>query len=100
MVKPSVDTDTIQRSLRHVAVDLQAHFVQQDGEVYSLDDLQRALTGWLELSIESLVDDALFHTVEGDRSYAFNRPAFETQMQRMQPVQSRSTIHSTDPIAA
>ncbi|PSB06194.1 hypothetical protein C7B61_05000 [filamentous cyanobacterium CCP1] len=81
-----IDQDAIQSALKLAASELQAHFLQEEGELYRADDLQQALNHWLELSIESLVDDVLFHAVEGDRSYAFNREAFEARMRRMQPM--------------
>lgn len=56
--------------------------------MYRLEDLQRVLMHWLESSIESLVEDALFHTLEGERAFAFNRRAFERQMQYLQPISS------------
>lgn len=81
-----IDTDATQTALHATAVELQARFVDEFGEEYRLEDLQAALSHWLELSIESLVEDALFHTVEGDRSHAFNRRAFEIQIRNLQPV--------------
>ncbi|HEY9644532.1 MAG TPA: hypothetical protein V6C57_28810 [Coleofasciculaceae cyanobacterium] len=83
---PFMDIEAIQTALNQTAIALQARFAQETGECYCVEDLQQALTHWLELSIEELVDDALFHTVEGDRAYAFNRRAFELQMQRLQPL--------------
>jgi hypothetical protein len=81
-----VDTDSIQSALETAAIDLQTHFLQEEGEVYRVEDLQQALESWLELSVESLVEDALFHAVEGDRSVAFNRSAFESQLKRVKPL--------------
>lgn len=87
-----VDTDSIQSALETAAIDLQAHFLQQEGEIYQVADLQRALENWLELSVESLVEDALFHAVEGDRSVAFNRSAFESQLRRVKPIAGREAL--------
>jgi hypothetical protein len=81
---PFIDTEAVETTLNQTAIALQTHFVQETGEWYGAEDLQQALTQWLELSIEALVEDALFHTLEGDRAYAFNRRAFELQMQRIQ----------------
>lgn len=78
-----IDTDATQAALQSVATELQARFVEESGEQYCVEDLQIALSHWLELSIESLVEDALFHTVEGDRSHAFNRRAFEMQLRKL-----------------
>lgn len=81
---PFIDTEAVEATLNQTAIALQTHFVQETGEWYGAEDLQQALTQWLELSIEALAEDALFHAVEGDRAYAFNRRAFELQMQRIQ----------------
>ncbi len=83
-----VDDSTIQDTLNEAANQLKDHFIREEGSAYSIEDLQQALSNWLDLSVESLLDDVLFHVVEGDRAYAFNRRAFELQMQRLQPVQS------------
>jgi hypothetical protein len=85
-----IDTDATQTALQSAAAELQARFAQESGEQYCVTDLQRALSQWLELSIESLVEDAVFHTVEGDRSHAFNRRAFEIQLRKLQSV---ATLH-------
>ncbi len=79
-----IDTDATQVALQAAATELQARLAEASGERYRVEDLQMALAHWLELSIESLVEDALFHALEGDRSYAFNRRAFETQLCRLQ----------------
>ena len=79
-----IDTDATQTALHDAAAELQARLVEASGERYRVEDLQTALSHWLELSIESLVEDALFHALEGDRSYAFNRRAFETQLGKLQ----------------
>lgn len=81
-----IDTDAIQSALQDAALELQARYQHEDGETYRLEDLQKALTHWLEVSIESLAEEALFHTAEGDRSCAFNRDAFELQMRRVKPI--------------
>jgi hypothetical protein len=83
---PFIDTEAVQTALNQTAIALQVRFAQETGDRYGVEDLQQALTHWLELSIEELVDDALFHTVEGDRAYAFNRRAFELQIKRLQPL--------------
>jgi len=85
-----IDTDATQAALQTAATELQARLVEESGERYRVEDLQTALAHWLELSIESLVEDALFHAIEGDRSYAFNRRAFETQLRKLQ-VESASS---------
>ncbi|NJO77094.1 MAG: hypothetical protein HC827_00285 [Cyanobacteria bacterium RM1_2_2] len=83
---PFIDTDATHFALKNAAVELQERLAQEYGEQYRAEDLQIALTHWLELSIESLVDDVLFHTLEGDRSHAFNRRVFEKQLKKLQPT--------------
>lgn len=81
----AIDTDAIHLALDEAAIELQNRFAEEYGERYVLEDLQGALTRWLELSIEALVEDVVFHTIEGDRTYAFNRRAFEVQLQNLKP---------------
>lgn len=82
---PFIDTDATHFALETAAIELQERLAQEYGEQYRAEDLQTALAHWLELSIESLVEDVLFHTIEGDRSYAFNRRVFEKQLKKLQP---------------
>jgi hypothetical protein len=89
MIAPLVDTDTIQTAFKTAAAELQAYYAHEYGDTYRAEDLQQALNNWLELSVEYLVEDVLFHTIEGDRSYAFNRAAFELQMRQIQPVEQK-----------
>ena len=89
---PSPVPAALREAVWQAALQLQAHLDQEESIVYQVEDLQFVLTRWLEHSIESLVEDALFHTVEGDRAYAFNRPAFERYLKRIQPIQAE---HST-----
>lgn len=92
MTTLSIDANTIQQELNSVAAELQAYYVQKNGTTYTTEDLTKVLTNWLELSIEALVEDAMFHVVEGDRSYAFNRHAFEHEMERIVPVADSSAF--------
>lgn len=90
-----IDTDTVHSALEAVAIELHNHFLHEEGEAYRIEDLQNALAHWLELSVESLVEEALFHTVEGDPSVAFNRYAFEQQMKRIKPMKApREVAHA------
>ncbi|MBW4468134.1 MAG: hypothetical protein KME07_22130 [Pegethrix bostrychoides GSE-TBD4-15B] len=85
-----IDIDATQAALQTTAAELQARLAEESGERYRIEDLQTALAHWLELSIESLVEDALFHAHAGDRSYAFNRRAFETQLRKL-PAEAASS---------
>jgi hypothetical protein len=78
----------VQDTLSDAASQLKNRFLREEGNTYAVEDLQKALGNWLQLSVESLLDDVLFHVVEGDRAYAFNRRAFEIEIQRLQPVSS------------
>jgi hypothetical protein len=88
LVDELASDSTAQRTLKDAANQLQDHFLKEEGSAYSVEDLQKALSNWLELSVESLLDDVLFHVVEGDRAYAFNRRAFELEIQRLHPLPS------------
>jgi hypothetical protein len=94
-----IDTEAVQQSLRETAIALRTHYADETGETYRVEELQQALTQWLELSIETLVDDAFFHTAEGDRAYAFNRRAFDLQLQRLQPIEPAHGAVSPDRLA-
>lgn len=95
-----IDSSTVQSALYQAAVQLQAHLAQEEGELYRLEDLQQVLVRWLESSIECLVEDALFHTLEGDRAFAFNRHAFERQMQHLEPLSApnSATTSAANPV--
>ncbi len=96
-----IDTDAIQSTLKDAAIELQARYLQEEGEVYRLEDLQKALTHWLELSIETLAEEALFHVAEGDRTTAFNREGFELQMRRIQLLPAPRLVNNQlEPAAA
>jgi hypothetical protein len=84
------ETDALSES----ASQLQAYFLREEGSEYAVADLERVLDRWLELSMERLLEDVLFHVVEGDRAYAFNRRAFELQMEQIQPQQQDSASES------
>ena len=80
-------SQSIYDSIADVALQLQLHYVINSGVTYDLHDLQTVLVHYLEGSIESLVDDLMFHTVEGDRAHAFNRSEYERQLNKLQPME-------------
>lgn len=87
MAELLIDKETIQTDLKAAAEVLQAHYLHEAGTIYQLADLEQALITWLELSVEALAQDAVFHVIEGDRTYAFNRPAFEQQLRQIEPTE-------------
>jgi hypothetical protein len=78
-------SDNVTEALQIAAAKLQARFAQ-GGEVYDVNEIHEKLCTWLELSVEQLADDALYHCVEGDSTYAFNRHAFTDEMKKIQPI--------------
>jgi hypothetical protein len=78
-------SDNVTEALAATAATLQARFAQC-GDHYDVERIQGALKVWLELSIEQLADDALFHCAEGDSPRAFNRRAFLDEMNKVQPI--------------
>ena len=80
-------SQSIYDSIADIVIQLQLHYVINSGVTYDLHDLQTALVHYLEGSIESLVDDLMFYTVEGDRAHAFNRAEYEQQLNKLQPLE-------------
>lgn len=73
MVPPKIEiTDTAIESLQDAIQQVQQRYPQLSAEAIS-----KAIGLWLEGAIESLAEDAAFHCVEGDRSFAINRRGFE-----------------------
>lgn len=68
---------TALRSLCNAAHQLQSELLEEEGQLYSVHDLNRVLIGWLSSSIESLSEDACDLCYTGDRTYcSFNREVF------------------------
>lgn len=90
-----MDTETNQTSIQlsisgelidEAAGKLQQFFAQQDDTVYDLTVLRQAITMWLELSVEQLIQEADWHCRTGIAQYAFNRDGFEIALQKHQKV--------------
>lgn len=73
-------TDTACNSLTMALEQLRVYFPE-----YSVECLQTVLIQWLELSIESLAEDAVFHCVEGQNDISFNRRAFKFFLNKYVP---------------
>lgn len=84
----SADSQELLERLQPIAQELQEHFSHENGIEFSQAGLINVLTGWLNDSLDGLIADALYHTVEGDRSFAFNRQDFTRRLSRcpVQPV--------------
>jgi hypothetical protein len=76
-------TDTALNALSNSAAQIQA-LLAKNGEHHSIQEITLILSRWLELSIEELCEDALYHCVTGDRAYAFNKQGFENLLKRKQ----------------
>jgi len=76
-------SDETLAAIQQAAAEAQAHLEHEESRHYRVDDLQTAFWKWLESSLEALATDAMYHAFEGDRSYAFNRRAFETALERI-----------------
>ncbi|MFM7426839.1 MAG: hypothetical protein ACKO7W_17885 [Elainella sp.] len=87
-------SDTVKQALSDTAKQVQVHFETQQGVHYSESDLEKALAHWLETAIEQLADDALYHCVAGDVSFAFNRRAFQTALVKLVPAYSPAEADS------
>ncbi|MBD2156208.1 hypothetical protein [Leptolyngbya sp. FACHB-16] len=87
--RPTI-TDTTIESLQQAAEQLQAHYLNEEGHCYPLEELLQALVLWMEGTIEMMASDAVFHVIEGRDDYAFNRHAFTKAMQRL--TQNHETL--------
>ncbi|HEY9699664.1 MAG TPA: hypothetical protein V6D10_20555 [Trichocoleus sp.] len=94
-IAPSTDiyiSQSTHNSIADLAMQLQAHYAIESAAAYDARDLQQAVLKWLESSIESLVDDGMFHLVEGRRENAFNRSEFDRQLGKLQPIEAVQPI--------
>jgi hypothetical protein len=56
--------------------------LHERGEEYTHEAIKEALIAWIEQRIESLLEDATFHTVEGDPTFAQGRRDFQNFLKR------------------
>ncbi|NJO81271.1 MAG: hypothetical protein HC827_24130 [Cyanobacteria bacterium RM1_2_2] len=87
-------SDTAKQTLSSVVPQVQAFLERELGLHYSVNDLEKALMHWLEASIEQLADDALYHCIEGDISFAFNRHSFTHALSRLKPAHTPAEADS------
>ncbi|MFM7448532.1 MAG: hypothetical protein ACKO24_08040 [Leptolyngbyaceae cyanobacterium] len=57
--------------------------LSEQGNDYTPEQVQQALVGWIESSIESLAEDAVFHCSPGQRPNRFNPDAFKTALSKV-----------------
>jgi hypothetical protein len=81
-----LDNDAIQTQLFQSALVIQSNLAFEQGTEYRREDIQKALITWLELSIESLVEDAVFHCTDSNSTHAYNRRAFELALKKVRPI--------------
>lgn len=79
-------SDTTQAALTSAAQEAQAWFERENGEHYPVSALHQVFAQWLEASLEQLAQEALYHCVEGDPMFAFNRVAFRDRLSKLAPA--------------
>ncbi|MEX0268985.1 hypothetical protein AB3R30_07575 [Leptolyngbyaceae cyanobacterium UHCC 1019] len=77
----SVDAEDLAEQAQSVLDELNRRR-EPDQPQYSLEQVQQALTGWLQESLEQLLEEAVYHCCTGPRHYAVNRDDFHTHLQR------------------
>ena len=76
-------SDTVLENLQQAAVSAQAWLQREKGEYYRVNDLKQAFVHWLELCLEQLAEEAMYHAFEGDRTFAVNRQDFQAQLEKL-----------------
>ena len=76
-------SDETQATIQQASEQAQAFLEHEEGKHYQVDDLKKTFWKWLEQSVEQLATDAMYHTLEGDRSFAFNRHGFEDMLKTL-----------------
>lgn len=79
-------SEFVQDAIADAAEKAQVYLEQEKGIHYPVNDLKTVLVKWLELSVEQLAEEALYHCLEGDRAYAFNRCGFTQALEKLTPV--------------
>lgn len=88
----SVDAEDLAEQAQSVLNELNRRR-DPDQPQYSLEQVQQALTGWLQESLEQLLEEAPYHCCTGPRHYACNREGFHTHLQRA--ITSPTSDHAT-----
>ena len=82
--------------LRIAAPIIRQWLIDNDRLVYELSDIENVLVNWLELSIEEIATEALYHCLSGDTSQAIGRRTFKDLLGRkayteIQPTETTET---------
>ena len=73
----AVDTTQAISSMRAAAPLIRQWYIDNDRLIYELTDIESVLVEWLELTIEELATETLYHCLTGDSAYAVGRRNFK-----------------------
>lgn len=68
---------SVPMALHQAALEIQSWLEHNRSEHYKQSDLVDVLRNWLELQIESLAEEAIYHCVSGSSTHAIGRRTFE-----------------------
>lgn len=99
-IKVSV-TETAIDYIEEAVPQIQSALAERDWNC-TQSQIEEALVFWLESSIESLAEDALYHCVEGDVSFARNRDSFFRRLEilALREQQAQQTQEMQDYLSA
>lgn len=95
-----IDTSQAISPLRVAAPIIRQWLIDNDSLVYELSDIENVLVNWLELSIEELATEALYHCISGDTSQAIGRRTFKQLLDRKPYTELQLTETTTEDQAA
>lgn len=95
-----IDTSQAIAPLRIAAPMIRQWLIDNDSLVYELADIENVLVNWLELSIEELATEALYHCISGDTSQAIGRRTFKQLLDRKPYTELQLTETTTEDQAA
>ncbi|NEZ54313.1 hypothetical protein [Adonisia turfae] len=78
----NIDTSQAIAPLRLAAPLIRQWLIENDSLVYELSAIEDVLVNWLELSIEELATEALYHCLSGDTSQTIGRRTFKDLLDR------------------
>lgn len=90
-----IDTTWVREVLLVAAERARSHYLYENGENYSTEDLLNCFIFWLDSCLEELTDYAFEMCVTGE---GFNRHAFEMALLKIKPVEEIEKV-STQNVA-